>query len=61
MSYGHTGSLESGEEGMYYKIGEKIEEFAPDAFDHIPFQYVAVIGTPSRAPSQIEFKAVYSI
>ena len=46
---------------MYYKIGEKIEEFTPDAIDNIPFQYVAVIGTPSRAPSQIEFKAVYSI
>ena len=55
MSYGHTGSLESGEKGMYYKIGEKIEEFAPDAFDHIPFQYVAVIGSAEWSDSYRKF------
>ena len=28
---------------MYYKIGEKIEEFEPTTFENIPFQYVAVM------------------
>ena len=29
---------------MYYKIGERIEEFEPTTFDNIDFQYIAVIG-----------------
>jgi magnesium transporter len=40
---------------MYYKIGEKIEEFTPDAFDNIPFQYVAVIGSAEWIDSYRKF------
>ncbi len=30
---------------MYYKIGERIEECTPKNFDHLDYQYIAVIST----------------
>ncbi|MBR2750586.1 MAG: magnesium transporter CorA [Clostridiales bacterium] len=30
---------------MYYKIGERIEEFTPKSFDKLDFQYIAVISS----------------
>lgn len=40
---------------MYYKIGERIEEFEPDSFENIPFQYIAVIGSEEWIDSNRKF------
>lgn len=40
---------------MYYKIGEKIEEFEPTTFENIPFQYVAVISSEEWIDSNRKF------
>lgn len=40
---------------MYYKIGERIEEFEPTSFEHIPFQYIAVISSEEWYSSNRKF------
>ncbi|MBP5291776.1 MAG: magnesium transporter CorA [Lachnospiraceae bacterium] len=40
---------------MYYKIGEKIEEFEPVTFDDLDFQYIAVIGSAEWVDSYQKF------
>ena len=40
---------------MYYKIGERIEEFEPSTFENIPFQYVAVISSKEWIESNRKF------
>lgn len=40
---------------MYYKIGERIEEFEPASFENIPFQYVAVISSEEWISSNRKF------
>lgn len=40
---------------MYYKIGERIEEFEPSTFDDLPFQYIAVIGSDEWIKSNRKF------
>jgi len=40
---------------MYYKIGERIEEFEPTTFDNIDFQYIAVIGSEEWINSNRKF------
>lgn len=40
---------------MYYKIGERIEEFEPASFENIPFQYIAVIGSKEWIESNRKF------
>ena len=40
---------------MYYRIGERIEEFEPTTFENIPFQYIAVIGSEEWTDSNRKF------
>ena len=40
---------------MYYKIGERIEEFEPKSFENLPFQYVAVVGSDEWASSNRKY------
>ena len=40
---------------MYYRIGERIEEFEPSSFENIPFQYVAVISSEEWIESNRKF------
>ena len=40
---------------MYYKIGERIEEFEPESFENLPFQYVAVVGSDEWASSNRKY------
>lgn len=40
---------------MYYKIGERIEEFEPSTFENISFQYVAVISSKEWIESNRKF------
>lgn len=40
---------------MYYKIGERIEEFEPTTFEDLPFQYIAVLGSEEWIKSNRKF------
>lgn len=40
---------------MYYKIGERIEEFEPTTFENIDFQYIAVVSSEEWVNSNRKF------
>ncbi|MBO4425738.1 MAG: magnesium transporter CorA [Clostridiales bacterium] len=40
---------------MYYKIGERIEEFNPTTFENIDFQYIAVVSSEEWVNSNRKF------
>ena len=40
---------------MYYKIGERIEEFNPTSFENIDFQYIAVVSSEEWVNSNRKF------
>ncbi len=40
---------------MYYKIGERIEEFEPTSFENIDFQYIAVVSSEEWVNSNRKF------